>query len=68
MSNGRSIDEVLRLVKALQTSDEHGVATPEAWQPGEPVIVPPPSTDAEAEARKDQGYDCTDWFFCKKTL
>lgn len=68
MSNGRSIDEVLRLVKALQTSDAHGVATPEAWQPGEPVIVPPPSTDADAEARKDQGYDCTDWYFCKKSL
>jgi peroxiredoxin 2/4 len=68
MSNGRSIDEVLRLVKALQTSDEHGVATPEAWQPGEPVIVPPPHTTADAEARKEQGYECTDWYFCKKTL
>lgn len=68
MSNGRSIDEVLRLVKALQTSDEHGVATPEAWQPGEPVIVPPPHTVADAEARKEQGYDCTDWYFCKKML
>lgn len=56
MSNGRSIDEVLRLVKSLQTSDAHGVATPEAWQPGEPVIVPPPATDAEAEARQGQGY------------
>jgi len=27
MSNGRSIDGFLRLVKALQTSDEHAVAT-----------------------------------------
>lgn len=68
MSNGRSIDEVLRLVKSLQTSDAHGVATPEAWQPGEPVIVPPPATDAEAEARQGQGYDYTDWYFSKKTL
>ena len=37
MSNGRSIDGFLRLVKALQTSDEHAVATPEGWQPGEKV-------------------------------
>ncbi len=68
MTNGRSVDEILRLVKSLQTSDEHGVATPEAWQPGEAVIVPPPHTDADAEARKDQGYEYTDWYFCKKTL
>ncbi|ABI56183.1 peroxiredoxin [Alkalilimnicola ehrlichii MLHE-1] len=68
MTNGRSIDEALRLVKSLQTSQEHGVATPEAWQPGDPVIVPPPATVEEAEARKDQGYDYVDWYFCKKTL
>ncbi|MGM0692823.1 MAG: peroxiredoxin [Pseudomonadota bacterium] len=68
MSNGRSVDEILRLVKALQTSDANGVATPENWQPGDQVIVPPPATDAEAEARKDQGYDYVDWYFCKKDL
>jgi peroxiredoxin (alkyl hydroperoxide reductase subunit C) len=68
MTNGRSVDEVLRLVKSLQTSDEHGVATPENWMPGEPVIVPPPNTAEGAEARKDEGYEYTDWYFCKKTL
>ena len=68
MSNGRSIDEFIRLVKALQTSDEHGVATPEAWQPGDKVIVPPPATAEEAQARMDAGYECSDWYFCKKTL
>ncbi len=40
MTNGRSVEEFLRLVKALQTSDTHGVATPENWKPGEQVIVP----------------------------
>jgi len=30
MSNGRSIDEFVRLISALQTSDANGVATPEA--------------------------------------
>jgi len=68
MSNGRSIDEFVRLVKALQTSDEHKVATPEAWQPGDKVIVPPPATAAEAEARAAEGYECSDWYFCKKAL
>ncbi|MCW4152745.1 peroxiredoxin [Halomonas sp. 18H] len=68
MSNGRSVDEIVRLVKSLQTSDAHGVATPENWQPGEPVIVPPPATADEAEARQDQGYEYVDWYFCKKTL
>lgn len=68
MSNGRSIAEFLRLLAALQTSDKHGVATPENWQPGDKVIVPPPGTAEAAEARMDEGYECTDWFFCKKEL
>jgi len=68
MSNGRSIDEILRLVKALQTSDKYGVATPENWQPGEKVIVPPPKTIADAKKRVNEGYECTDWYFCKKSL
>ena len=68
LSNGRSIDEVLRLVEALQTSDKHGVATPENWQPGEKVIVPPPATQEAAAKRKSEGYDYTDWYFSKKEL
>jgi peroxiredoxin (alkyl hydroperoxide reductase subunit C) len=68
MSNGRSIDEFVRLVKALQTSDANGVATPENWQPGDDVIVPPPATTAEAKARLSQGFKYTDWYFSKKSL
>ena len=68
MTNGRSIDEFLRLVTALQTSDANGIATPEGWQPGDKVIVPPPATAAAAEARLNEGYECTDWYFCKKAL
>ncbi len=68
MTNGRSIDEIKRLVIALQTSDEHGVATPEGWQPGDKVIVPPPATTEAAEARVNEGYECTDWYFCKKAI
>jgi peroxiredoxin (alkyl hydroperoxide reductase subunit C) len=72
MSNGRSIPEFLRLVQALQTADKHGVATPEGWQPGDKVIVPPPKQADAAEERKSAGeaagYDYTDWYFCKKAL
>jgi peroxiredoxin (alkyl hydroperoxide reductase subunit C) len=68
MTNGRSIDEFVRLVAALQTSDANKVATPEAWQPGDRVIVPPPADMDAAEARMNEGYECTDWYFCKKTL
>lgn len=68
MTNGRSVPEILRLVKALQTSDEHKVATPENWQPGDKVIVPPPATQEEAEKRVNEGYECVDWYFCTKEL
>ncbi len=68
MSNGRSVDEFLRLLDALQTSDENNVATPENWKVGEPVIVPPPLTTQDAENRASEGYDYTDWYFSKKTL
>lgn len=68
MTNGRSIPEFLRVVKALQTSDAHKIATPEGWQPGDKVIVPPPQNSDIAEARLNEGYECTDWYFCKKEL
>ena len=68
MSNGRSIDEFVRLVKAMQTSDANGIATPEGWQPGDKVIVPPPATSEAAEARMNEGYECVDWYFCKKEV
>lgn len=65
MSNGRSIQEFVRVVKALQQSDGNGVATPENWQPGEACIIPPPKTTDEAEARMSSEYDVTDWYFSK---
>ncbi|MBI1930999.1 MAG: peroxiredoxin [Ignavibacteriales bacterium] len=68
LTNGRSIDEILRIVEALQTSQKYGVATPENWKPGEKVIVPPPLTQEGQAKRKDEGYDYTDWYFSKKSL
>ncbi len=68
MTNGRSVEEILRLVKALQTSDAHRVATPENWQPGDDVIVPPPATAAAAEARMSEGFETKDWYFSTRSL
>jgi peroxiredoxin (alkyl hydroperoxide reductase subunit C) len=68
MSNGRSIDEFVRLLKAMQTSDANKIATPEGWTPGCDVIVPPPKTAADAAKRASEGYKTTDWYFSTKSL
>ncbi|MGX6646604.1 peroxiredoxin [Maricaulaceae bacterium MS644] len=68
MSNGRSIEEFVRLVQALQVSDAEKVATPEGWTPGDKVIVPPPATADAAEARGGEGYETVDWYFSKRAL
>ncbi len=66
---GRNFDEIVRVVDALQTADEHGVACPADWRPGEPVIVPPPSTTEAAEQRvRDESLDVTDWYFATKRV
>ena len=69
LTNGRSVDEVFRIVQSLQTSKKQGVATPEGWKPGDKVIVPAPQTVSEAEKRLgDKTLDVTDWYFSKKQL
>ena len=68
LSTGRNMDEILRLVDALQAADKYGIATPADWRPGDQAIVPPPATTEEAEKRLSEGYDCKDWYFCKKTI
>ncbi|MEM3577302.1 MAG: peroxiredoxin [Candidatus Bathyarchaeia archaeon] len=65
---GRNMDEILRVIDALQTADKHKVALPANWRPGDAVIVPPPTTQEAAEKRLQEGYECVDWFLCKKKL
>lgn len=67
-STGRNMSEIIRIVKALQTADAHKVATPANWNPGDKVIVPPPQTVESAQARMNAGYECHDWYLCKKEL
>jgi peroxiredoxin (alkyl hydroperoxide reductase subunit C) len=58
MNVGRSVDELLRLVEALQVSDRAEVFMPEGWQPGQPVLLPPVLTPRGAPAG-----DPADWYF-----
>jgi peroxiredoxin (alkyl hydroperoxide reductase subunit C) len=68
LTTGRNMKEILRIIDALQTTDKHKVATPANWNPGDPVVVPPPGTTEQAEERTKQGYDCKDWYLCFKKL
>lgn len=70
---GRNMDEVLRVVKALQISDTNEVATPANWPNnelfGSDVIVPPAKDVQAAEERlKTKGITCLDWWLCHKKL
>ncbi len=70
LSNGRNMEEIKRLLIAMQTSDQFKIATPANWQPGEEVIVPPPGSCGTANERvntaNQQGLRCVDWFLCFK--
>jgi peroxiredoxin (alkyl hydroperoxide reductase subunit C) len=71
LSAGRNMEEIKRLLIALQTSDAHAVATPANWMPGEDVILPPPGSCGAAKERvagAGEGVRCVDWFLCFKQL
>jgi peroxiredoxin 2/4 len=65
---GRNMDEIIRVLKALQTSDKHKVAMPLDWQPGDKVIVPPPKTVDDMEEREKSNYEMVDFYLAKKDL
>jgi alkyl hydroperoxide reductase subunit AhpC/uncharacterized protein (DUF924 family) len=46
---GRSFNEILRILDALQLSAKYRVATPVNWQPGDDTVVLPFISDEEAE-------------------
>jgi len=68
MTAGRSVDEIYRLLVALQTADENKCAVPENWKPGDAVIVPTPGTLDAAVSRSSEGYDTVDWYFSTRSL
>ncbi|MFT3977134.1 MAG: peroxiredoxin [Sphingomonas bacterium] len=55
---GRSVEEMLRVVVALQRVDRDNVVTPEGWRPGDDVLLPPCQDQAGAIAAADDAC----WF------
>jgi len=68
LTTGRNMQEILRLIDALQTSDQYGVATPANWKPGDKVIVPAPKTVDAVDVTPKPGYEVIDWYLVKKEL
>lgn len=67
--NGRNIQELKRLISAMQKTDDEDVSTPANWQPGDDVAVHPPRSMKEIKERLEKTKDgiyCLDWFLCLK--
>jgi peroxiredoxin (alkyl hydroperoxide reductase subunit C) len=67
MSTGRRVDEVIRLVAALQVTDANAVSTPEGWMPGDDVIDATPLSVAESDAPSGSG-EVHDWYYRVRKL
>lgn len=61
---GRSVEEMLRILAALQATQDGTCVAPEGWQPQEPLLKSPPITLAGVRSRKkDAGTSGQDWYF-----
>jgi len=68
---GRNIDEILRAVRGMQTSDAHGVAIPAGWPNNELIggsVIVPPAKDVKTARERMGQADSFDWWFCHKKL
>lgn len=73
---GRNMDEILRVVEAMQISDKNKVAMPANWPNNEILkdrVIIPPATDVKTanerlKKSKDGEFECYDWWFCHKKL
>ncbi|MFQ3621552.1 MAG: peroxiredoxin [Spirochaetales bacterium] len=68
---GRNISEILRAVKAMQTSDKHKVACPANWPNNELIgdmVIIPPAQDAHTAAQRKGMENSYDWWFAYKKL
>lgn len=73
---GRNIDEILRVVEALQITDKNKVAMPANWPNNELVkdhVIIPPAMDLKTanerlEKAKKGEIECYDWWLCHKKL
>lgn len=67
MDVGRSTDELLRMVEALQTTSADKVLTPANWKAGNDVLLPfPPKSDLATPNVAPNGYYNLAWFMWYK--
>jgi peroxiredoxin (alkyl hydroperoxide reductase subunit C) len=71
-TSGRNAVELLRIIDAIQITENYNYFTPAAWQPGNPVLVPPVYTYEElinrVNSAAELGYDCPFWYLCYKNI
>lgn len=73
---GRNMDEILRIVEAMQIADKNKVAMPANWPNneliGDHVIIPPATDTKTAKERLKKAsageFECFDWWLCHKKL
>jgi peroxiredoxin (alkyl hydroperoxide reductase subunit C) len=66
---GRNMDEIMRVLEAMQTADAKGCAMPLNWKKGEKVIVPPPKTLKDLDSRlAEKDLEFVDFYLAKKSL
>ncbi len=59
---GRSVEEILRVLAALQGAAASGLNAPEGWRPGDPMLLPPPEDVEAARSRGRSAPDAT-WYY-----
>lgn len=68
-STGRNMEEIKRVIIALQKAEEQKAATPANWKVGDDLIAPAPGSCGAAKERmenQDENNYCLDWFLCFK--
>jgi peroxiredoxin 2/4 len=53
MEVGRNMEEIKRMVLALQTAEKNTVLVPANWKPGDAVLLPYPKTDTYFDPSRD---------------
>lgn len=55
-SIGRNVDEIVRVLDALQLSSQYSVSTPVNWKDGDQVIISPAISDEDAKEKFPKGF------------
>lgn len=65
---GRNMEEIIRVLKAMQISEKHSVVTPLNWKPGDKVILPAPRTIDDMNERVKSDYEMVDFYLAKRDV